>query len=74
MTARPPVSRSRAFRRRADPRLLLGVTVGVGIAALILANVHLVYVALSSRPDCVEHLKERGDPALGGFRAARPSC
>ncbi|RXF70909.1 hypothetical protein [Hansschlegelia zhihuaiae] len=50
------------------------LSIGVGVTALVLANVHLVYVAVTSRPDCVAHLKERGDPAVGAFRAARPSC
>lgn len=43
-------------------------------AALLLfagANAHLVYVAVSSQPDCVDHLKE---PGGGGYRAAKSSC
>ncbi len=44
-------------------------------AALLLvaaANVHLVYVAVMSQPDCVPHLKETGKN--GGYRAAKPAC
>ena len=74
MTAQPPISRGRSLQRRVPPRLAIGATIGIGIAALILATVHRVYVTMASRPDCVDHLKERGDPALGEFRAARPSC
>jgi hypothetical protein len=39
---------------------------------LILANVHLVYVAVGSQPDCVPHTKAAGEN--GAFRAARPAC
>jgi hypothetical protein len=39
---------------------------------LILANAHLVYIAVGSQPDCVPHTKSAGE--AGGFRAARPSC
>ncbi|MDW5317541.1 hypothetical protein R6X40_26120 [Rhizobium sp. PL01] len=37
------------------------------------ANIHLLYVAISSQPDCVAHLKDRGDEP-GKFRAAKPAC
>ncbi|MCG7393209.1 hypothetical protein MHY87_09850 [Microvirga sp. ACRRW] len=37
------------------------------------ANVHLVYVAVESQPECVAHLKEVGSKA-GAFRAAKPAC
>ena len=45
---------------------------GVLATLLILANAHLVYVAIGSQPDCVPHAKSAGE--AGGFRAARPSC
>lgn len=41
-------------------------------ALLILANAHLVYVAVGSQPDCVPHAKAAGEN--GAFRAARPAC
>lgn len=41
-------------------------------ALLLLANAHLVYVAVDSQPDCVPHAKAVGES--GGFRAARPAC
>lgn len=63
-----------APRRSSRVRLAVGVAIAAGAAALILANAHLVYVAIASSPDCVAHVKDRGDPSLGVFRAARPSC
>ena len=55
-----------ALARR--PRLIAGA----GLLVFIGANAHLVHVALSSQPDCVEHLKTEGQD--GAYRAARPSC
>jgi len=49
--------------------LLLAATLA---ALLILANAHLVYVAVGSQPDCVPHAKAAGEG--GTFRAARPAC
>lgn len=51
--------------------LVLG---GLLIAGLIAANAHLVYVAVTSQPDCVTHIKR--DPAHqgAGFSAARSAC
>ncbi len=45
------------------------------LAAVLLANAHLVYVAMRSQPDCVSHLKDRADAsAPDTYRAARSSC
>lgn len=52
-------------------RIVLGVVVGV-VLVLIAANAHLVFVAFTSQPDCVAHLKTPN--AAGGFIAARSSC
>lgn len=47
----------------------------LSVAALLvlLANAHLVYVAVSTQPDCVPHLKERGG-SPGAYRAAKSAC
>ena len=37
------------------------------------ANTHLVYVAFSSQPECVDHLKVP-EPGSGRFRAANSDC
>lgn len=42
-----------------------------GMAVLVAANAHLVWVALASQPSCVAHAKAAGGD---GFRAARSSC
>jgi hypothetical protein len=46
------------------------------VAAAILlvagANAHLVYVAVQSQPDCVEHAKAPGDGQR--YRAAKSAC
>jgi hypothetical protein len=65
MTAAP----ASTFRKNAAIWLLAVL----GLLTLIGANSHLVYVALSSQPDCVAHLREAGD-ATGQFRAAKSSC
>nr|WP_286207676.1 hypothetical protein [Hephaestia sp. MAHUQ-44] len=45
------------------------------LAVIVLANAHLVYVASTSQPDCVPHVKAGGAaPGAGAFGAAKPSC
>lgn len=55
---------------------LLYVTLTItALAAVLLANAHLVYIASTSQPDCVAHT--RGDAngkAPGVFGAAKSSC
>jgi hypothetical protein len=53
-------------------RLLVWVVVPLAILLFAAANVHLVYIAVRSQPDCVPHLKDRGGD--GQFRAARSAC
>lgn len=59
-------------RRRGGRRAFWLTLAGVLSGGLILANAHLVYVAIGSQPDCVPHAKSASE--AGGFRAARPSC
>lgn len=47
--------------------------VATGIAVFAFANAHLVYVAVSSQPDCVAHLKAPSGDAKT-FRAAKSAC
>lgn len=54
-------------------KIAIGVAVVAAVAMLLLANAHLVYVATTSQPDCVPHLKASGSEA-GAFRAAQSSC
>jgi len=53
-------------------RLLIGVVVAAGVL-LVLANVHLVYVAVSSQPECVVHRAAKGAMVVP-FKAAKPAC
>jgi hypothetical protein len=49
---------------------------GIGlaiVAAMAVANTHLVYVSLATQPECVPHLKSPGESGVA-FRAAKPAC
>ena len=54
-------------------RWMVGLCVLAGVLLFVGANAHLVYVALASQPDCVDHLKEAGSEP-GQFRAAKSAC
>lgn len=47
--------------------------IGVGALIFILANVHLLYVAIGSQPDCVPHSKVPGQ-VPEAYRAAKSAC
>ena len=65
MTETAP-ARPRRFR-------LLWLLATAALAVFVGANAHLVYVAVSSEPGCVAHLKDKsGTP--GGYRAAKSAC
>jgi hypothetical protein len=63
--------------RRIRTRTVVGLSLLAALLLLAGANAHLVYVAVTSQPDCVDHLRE-GDAAKGqgqgSFRAAKSSC
>jgi hypothetical protein len=56
-------------------KLLLWIMIGAALLLVLIANSHLVYVAVMSQPECVAHPR-RGEsaPAQGKFRAAVSSC
>jgi hypothetical protein len=58
-------------RRRGGIRLVW-LAVVAGLALLLAANAHLVFVAFTSQPDCVEHIKAPGTD--GTYRAAKSAC
>jgi hypothetical protein len=57
------------------PGLVYRGLAAAALAIFIFANVHLIYVATSTQPRCVVHVKA-GDPAppAGSFSAAGSSC
>lgn len=56
-------------------RFLLWSAVATGLLLVGAANWHLVYVAVTSQPDCVAHLRVGdGDAARGAFSAAKSAC
>lgn len=65
MSAQPSTRRSR--------RILVFGLITLGCLVFIGANAHLFYVAFSSQPDCVQHLKVP-DGTPGTYRAAQSSC
>lgn len=63
-------ARARMYR---GARLSVWALVLGAVLVFIAANSHLVYVAFTSDPGCVTHLKDPGAQP-GQFRAAKSSC
>jgi hypothetical protein len=68
-----PASSDKQPRARATIRLWLLV---VAVAAVVVAaNAHLIYVATTSQPACITHLRQgEGNATRGLFSAAQSSC
>ena len=58
----------------APRRLAVLGAVALALMVVVLANIHLVYVAMQSQPDCVAHLKPGIGGESGAYSAARSSC
>ena len=69
--ATPAMSSQTGLQRRR--RLLLWGMITAGIMLFFAANMHLVYVAVTSQPECVPHAKEVGVDGAP-LRAARSAC
>jgi len=52
-------------------RLRIWILIGAALAIFAGANIHLLYVSLSSQPACVPHAKTSGG---AGFVAAKSAC
>ena len=60
---------------RPSYKLAIWVAVAAGLILVIGANLHLVYVAVTSQPACVEHLRPGESNAQpGSFTAAESAC
>ena len=56
-------------------RAVVWAAVCAGLLLVLIANSHLVYVAVISQPECVAHLRQgEGSAKDGKFTAARSSC
>ena len=62
-----------ASRSRTRTRLIVGLLVLAGLIVLGGANAHLLYVAVMSQPDCVDHVRP-GEARNGTFGAAKSAC
>jgi hypothetical protein len=69
------MSGASAATRQFKTKAVLWAAVGAGLSLVLIANLHLVYMAAVSEPDCVAHVRggERA-PEQGKFSAARSSC
>jgi hypothetical protein len=53
----------------------LWAAIGAALLLVLIANSHLVYMAIMSQPECVAHVRQgEGAPKEGKFRAAKSSC
>jgi hypothetical protein len=56
-------------------RTVVWAAVGAGLLLVLIANSHLVYMAVISQPECVAHVRQgEGSPKDGKFSAAKSSC
>ncbi len=53
---------------------IVWLSVGLGLIVLVVANAHLVYVAVSSQPDCAAHVRHGQGNGTTSFSAATSSC
>jgi hypothetical protein len=61
--------------RKRTSLFLVSAAAILGLAVVLLANAHLVYVSVMSQPECVAHIKSGEKPVSGGsFSAATSSC
>lgn len=60
-------------RAKKVSRSSIVIWVGVGLLFIAAANIHLVFVAFTSQPSCVPHLKSNTTES-SGYRAAKSVC
>jgi hypothetical protein len=60
--------------KRRNTRWTIALLVAGGVLLVAGANAHLVYVAMTSQPDCVQHVRAGGDAGPGQFSVAKSAC
>ena len=68
------MSRAAASRGGWKTKSIVWLSVGLGLIVLAAANAHLLYVAVSSQPDCVAHLRHGEGKGTTSFSATTSSC
>jgi hypothetical protein len=64
-----------AAAKRPGTKTVVWAAVGAGLLLLLIANSHLLYMAVISQPECVAHVRQgEGSPKDGKFSAAKSSC
>ena len=57
------------------PPIRLWLWIALAAIVVLAANAHLIYVAISSQPACVTHVRQgEGSTDRGRFSAAESSC
>jgi hypothetical protein len=60
---------------RINTKAVVWLAIGAGLLLVLIANSHLVYMAVVSQPDCVAHVRQGENSAKDGrFSAARSAC
>lgn len=62
------------MKRFLSGRATIWLIVAAGLLLVIGANAHLVYVAATSQPECVAHVRPGDGNAGGSFSAAQSAC
>ncbi len=62
-------------QERKGRSIRLWLLIAAALALVLAANAHLVYVATTSQPACVTHIRQgEGAAGRGQFSAAQSSC
>lgn len=62
-------------KERSTIKPFVKLLIGFGVVLLVAANGHLLYVAMTSQPDCVDHVRGgQTNENNAGFSAAKSSC
>ncbi len=64
------MSATGAATRQIRTKAVLWVAIGAGLLLLLIANSHLVYVAIVSQPECVAHVRQ-GEGSGEGWKVQR---
>jgi hypothetical protein len=64
-----------AAMKHVNAKFWIWTAVAAGLLLVLMANAHMVYMAFSSQPDCIDHVKRGASVAEAGqFSAASSSC